>query len=383
MMNRHFKILTVIIILLSLIIIFTFSFATNLQETNRIENISNFNKYFFPLNSFSELYYLSRSIQFLPIKQFINLYNYSIEEVHYSKNIFLNNEKITANLSLSNRTSESKKLWVGYTLKNPVGEFLNFPGQEVLLDAKDRTFIDMTINRNAFSNNSFISGDYDIIFALWDRNPALEGAQRINYYKKEKIIKIYSTIETFTSLDPNNWFSREGILGRSLLTPENVFIKDHLLMIRLINNSYSGGEIRSLEKVHYGSYEISMLLPDAPTSITGFFLYKAPDYYHEIDIEIFNKKNTDILFTTYADGDVRNNTNFPIGFDPTSTFNTYRIDYYPHEVSFYINDQLIEKFTDGFSKESMYLMVNTWYPNWLDGIQQKNDQYLKIQWIRY
>jgi hypothetical protein len=53
--------------------------------------------------------------------------------VHYSKNIFLNNEKITANLSLSNRTSESKKLWVGYTLKNPVGEFLNFPGQEVLL----------------------------------------------------------------------------------------------------------------------------------------------------------------------------------------------------------------------------------------------------------
>lgn len=349
--------------------------------TNHINNISNVRDYLLPL--IKEINYLNIYFSSLPLEELTDLFSYKIDDVNYQKDLYHSGDKIIVKLNLKNIKNTTKKLWLGYSLKDPLDNYLDFPGKEVTLNGKSQKTVELTIDKNYFSNDSFISGDYDAFFALWDRNPVLKGAQRISHYEKEKAIKIYSTTETFDTFKSTQWFSRKGILGRTLLTPENIFIDNQFLNIKLPKDSYSGGEIRTLETVHYGSYEISMQLPNAPSSITGFFLYKAPDYYHEIDIEIYNRKTTEILFTTYANGAVQNNTVLPLYFDPTSTFNTYRIDYYPHEVSFYVNDQLLEKFTNGFSKEPMYLMVNTWYPSWLEGTPQKDEQYLKIQWIRY
>ena len=45
-----------------------------------------------------------------------------------------------------------------------------------------------------------------------------------------------------------------------------------------------------------------MKLPHAPTSITGFFLYRAPDLEREIDIEVFNDPTGRVMFTTYSGG---------------------------------------------------------------------------------
>jgi len=383
MINKYIKI-EMIILLISTLIIFNFnSYGNSLQNTtiNEATKVSNRTNCFYPL--IKELDFLEIYTQLLPMKKLINLYNYRIEEVNYHKNIYLISDEITTEVNLLNKNNKSKTLWLGYSLKDPLGNYLDFHGREVILNARSQNLVRLSIEKKYFSTNPVISGEYDAIFALWDKNPMLEDAQRVSHYEKENAIRIYSILETFDTLDSTQWFSRKGVLGRSSLTPENVFINDQFLNIKLSKNSYSGGEIRSLETVHYGSYEINMQLPEAPSSLTGFFLYKAPDYFHEIDIEIYNKKTTEILFTTYADGSVQNNTILPLDFDPTSTFNTYRIDYYPHEVSFYVNNQLIEKFTDNFSKEPMYLMVNTWYPKWLKGLQQKNDQHLKINWIRY
>lgn len=61
-------------------------------------------------------------------------------------------------------------------------------------------------------------------------------------------------------------------------------------MIKLPSGTTDGGEIQTKDELGFGSYEAKLKLPDAPSSITGFFLYKEPDYYHEIDIEIFNFK---------------------------------------------------------------------------------------------
>ena len=43
-------------------------------------------------------------------------------------------------------------------------------------------------------------------------------------------------------------------------------------------------------------------VPDAPSSITGFFLYAPPDYASEIDIELYNDPRGLVMFTTYAGG---------------------------------------------------------------------------------
>ncbi|SHK30356.1 Glycosyl hydrolases family 16 [Anaerobranca californiensis DSM 14826] len=183
--------------------------------------------------------------------------------------------------------------------------------------------------------------------------------------------------------DDSFWLKRDFFLGRTNLQKENVFIEDDQLHIKIPKLTLNGGEIQSKEELSFGSYEIKMKLPNAPSSITGFFLYKEPDFYHEIDIEIYNEKNTTALFTTYSDGDMQNHHSEEMSFDPTEDFNIYRIDYYPHKVSFYINGDLKVSWTEGFSLEPMRLIVNLWFPKWLEGKVPVEDKFLIIDWIRY
>ena len=185
-------------------------------------------------------------------------------------------------------------------------------------------------------------------------------ASRINEKRISNAFRIYSRVEN-----------------------SNVGTSNDKLTIKLPARTLTGEEIQSIDMVHYGSYEISMMLPDSPSSITGFFLYKAPDFHHEIDIEVFNSKEGKVLLTSYSKGKKRSEAILPLNFNPTSSFNRYRIDYYPDKLSFYINDFLIQTWSNGFSKEPMHLMVNAWYPVWLEGIAPSQDKYLIVDWIRY
>lgn len=190
--------------------------------------------------------------------------------------------------------------------------------------------------------------------------------------------------ENFYNLDENIWAVSSKTLGRSLLSPENVMVKDGFLNIRMPAETLAGGEIASQGLSAYGSYESRMKLPDAPSSITGFFLYAPPDYFYEIDIEIHNTKEGKILLTTYADGEVQNEYVGALGFDPTADFHHYRFDYTEDQLAFYVDDQVILRWDDGFPVgQPMQLMVNTWYPNWLPGTPASKDQVLYVDWIRY
>jgi len=72
-----------------------------------------------------------------------------------------------------------------------------------------------------------------------------------------------------------------------------------------------------------------------------------------------------------------------LGFDPTKEFHDYRFEYDENLVSFYIDGIFIKSWSDGFPKEGMYLMINSWYPTWLDGVIPKETQTLRVDWVRY
>jgi beta-glucanase (GH16 family) len=82
-----------------------------------------------------------------------------------------------------------------------------------------------------------------------------------------------------------------------------------------------------------------MKLPNAPSSITGFLLYKVPDYESEVDIEVFNDSTRRIMFTTYAGGRETHNVTKSLPFDPTTGFHEYRFVYAPGSVTFYADGQ--------------------------------------------
>lgn len=195
--------------------------------------------------------------------------------------------------------------------------------------------------------------------------------------------KLYTYQDDFETFNEKFWFKRSGMLGRTYLRPENIILSNGELLIKLSRNKFDGGEIQSIDELGFASYEVKMKLPDAPSSITGFFLYKEPDFYHEIDIEIYNEPKAYIVLTSYKDGEAANEHREYLDFDPTLDYHEYRIDYYSEKISFYVDDKYMYGWDEGFSKEEMHLALNAWYPKWLDGIKQKKDSFLHVDWIRY
>src|SRR5918995_411434 len=100
-----------------------------------------------------------------------------------------------------------------------------------------------------------------------------------------------------------------------------------------------------------------MQMPDAPSSITGFFLYGG-DGRAEIDIETFNEKQGKVMFTAHAEnpdgtpnltpthttnGEPGNEPPMMLPFDPTASMHTYHFDFYPNSVAFYADGQLMKE----------------------------------------
>jgi endo-1,3-1,4-beta-glycanase ExoK len=122
---------------------------------------------------------------------------------------------------------------------------------------------------------------------------------------------------------------------------------------------------------------------DAPSSITGFFLYRSPDLYSEIDIEVYNDGTGNTDFVTYADGQRTNYVGKDFRFDPSADFHTYRFDYDPDSIQFYIDGNLRQTWTDGVPSASMKHLVNTWFPSWLPGQAPDTGVATRIEWIDY
>lgn len=194
---------------------------------------------------------------------------------------------------------------------------------------------------------------------------------------------VYGKEESFEQLDSSLWAVSDKTLGRTELRPENVQVADGKLQIKMGRQTLTGGEVYTRDQQGYGIYEVSMKLPRAPSSLTGFFFYEPPDFAHEIDIEVYNSQEGIFYLTTYDQGRRSNTYEGRLGFDPTADFHRYRIDYSEAGVSFYIDDEWIRTWTKGVPKRPMRLMVNSWHPDWLEGIPANQEEILELEWIRY
>ena len=173
-------------------------------------------------------------------------------------------------------------------------------------------------------------------------------------------------------------------MERSTLDPNNVNINSGHVSIKIPAGTLDGGEIMSKNYFKYGTYRASILVAPVPGSITGFFLYRGPtNANNEIDIEIYNDGKWQIEFTTWLNGDETNTIKKPLNFDPSAEYHEYRIDFYPQEVNFFVDGQLMQKYNSGLPTEDMRLLVNTWFPGWLQGEPQLTDTYTYIDWIQY
>jgi beta-glucanase (GH16 family) len=145
----------------------------------------------------------------------------------------------------------------------------------------------------------------------------------------------------------------------------------------------NGEEIVSKDLCGEGSYSALMKLPNAPSSITGSFLYQAPDYASEIDIEIYNENSPKIMFSTYSGGSQPHAETRALPFDPTTGFYEYRFDCACGSINFYADGKLMKTWKDGLPSNSMKLYVNAWYPKRLAGKKPAKDKYVLVDRIQH
>ncbi|QIN77570.1 family 16 glycosylhydrolase [Rubrobacter marinus] len=229
-------------------------------------------------------------------------------------------------------------------------------------------------------------GYYAARVSVWSEDPEA-GAERLDNREEESAFRVSEAPpEEFAEGGalPAGWKATDRKLGRGKIRSENVSMEDGKVRLALPAGTVSGGEIES-EKLHRpGSmYTARMKVPDAPSSITGFFLYEPPDLESEIDIEIFNEPSGKILFTTYADGEQTHTEEKKLPFDPTEDFHDYAFFYGEDSVVFYVDGEEMQRYEGGIPDEPMQLYVNSWFPTWLETQIPATDKYAYVEWIEH
>ena len=106
--------------------------------------------------------------------------------------------------------------------------------------------------------------------------------------------------DEFASFDARRWITITRPFGHGAVDAANVSVSNGALDMKLPAGTLDGGELRTASLYRFGTVRARLRVANAPTSLTAFFLYKAPDYQSEIDIEIFNDTTRRIMFTTYS-----------------------------------------------------------------------------------
>jgi len=86
-----------------------------------------------------------------------------------------------------------------------------------------------------------------------------------------------SFVDDFLTFDDTRWTKEDHMLGRIYLNPQTSPSPTRTRGSRY-RPPRCRAELRSNELYHHGSYSSRMKLPDVPSSITGFFLHRAPDH---------------------------------------------------------------------------------------------------------
>jgi endo-1,3-1,4-beta-glycanase ExoK len=189
--------------------------------------------------------------------------------------------------------------------------------------------------------------------------------------------------DDFDTFNSNRWIKSDHIMGRTDFDPANAVVNNGQLRLKIPAGTTDGAEIESMNYYGYGIYRARIRTADAPTSVTGFFLYRSPDLYAEIDVEIYNDGSGNVDFVTYANGQRTHHAAQQFAFNPSADFHTYRFDYNAGSLDFYVDGDLVQSWTDGIPDASMKLLVNTWFPTWLAGEAPDTQRATRVDWISY
>lgn len=161
---------------------------------------------------------------------------------------------------------------------------------------------------------------------------------------------------------PINFLVGEGQVAKLTLQRENLGVRN-----------YSSASICTKRKYLYGEFGAVIKASNAPGVITGLFLHRNSPR-QEIDIEILGKDTTKILLNVYYNpgsdgakleyGYRGTPVLVDLGFDASDDYHQYRIEWYPGQIRWFVDNLLIyERFEWGptpIPHLPMQFHVNLW-----------------------
>lgn len=279
--------------------------------------------------------------------------------------VLLRGAEAISTLTLEGAARAGGSLWIGYSVQDPRGEWHDVPARRVTIPASgERVTAEMAWSIPSSAPHGF----YRVVMAVWTAPPSAPGAARLLSTDRRDAFRVAPTRNAGDRLDSERWERGEHPLGREGVARGNVRPTAQGIELVLPPGGYSGAELRTVGRVGHGRYTARLRAPDAPGSFTAFFLYQdVPEGNDEIDIEIFNDGTRRALLNAWVGGELVNQAEVVLPFDPATGFHDYTIDHRPDLLTFSADGTELARFTDRLPGAPMKVMLNAWWPKWLSG----------------
>lgn len=279
-------------------------------------------------------------------------------------------------LVVENGGERSVTFWVGYSLQAPDGAWIDVPAREVHLGARASTTERMTWPVPFKSRVA--PGAYRVIMAVWTGPPGSPGSTRLATADRRSAFAI--SIDRVSSDPSSPWRAASHALGRGRMRPEEVRPEGEGFRLRLTANRCDGAEVRTSTRFGFGEYSARMRTPNAPGSLSAFFLYAdTPGGNDEIDIEIHNDGTHRAILTGWLAGKESKNAEIVLPFDPTAGFHTYTIRWVAEGLTFLADGRELAVWRGRYPRQPMRVMANVWWPTWLTCTPLESDRELIIE----
>jgi endo-1,3-1,4-beta-glycanase ExoK len=159
------------------------------------------------------------------------------------------------------------------------------------------------------------------------------------------------------------------------------------------NAPYASGEYRRNILTGYGLYQASFKSAKASGTVSSFFTYTGPSDgqpWDEIDIEILGKNTTQMQANYFTNGTGGHETIINLGFDSSTGFHTYGIEYRATYIKWYVDGNLV--LTENGSRgalpsHNMKMMMNLWagtgVDSWLGTFSYPGALHQQFDWVKY
>lgn len=294
---------------------------------------------------------------------------------------------VTSSILIKNTGNIRWKFWIVCSVRDKTGEWFEIPLDTVTLNPLE-TSKQIKSSWKVPSDKIIVSGSYLSRALIWKSDPAVPGAVQLDIDEIPDAFEAFNFFDNFNTLDNNRWIASHKLSpGYGRFNRTNIFVNDGILYVKFPKFTKDGGEIKTVApaKYKYGTYRASIKTPlQLPGTYTTFFLYESANF-DEIDIEIWNDGTGRVDFNIWLKGIQKFSSQVILPFNPGEKFHEYRIDYYPDEVSFWIDNIKIKSTSDilQIPQAITNIYLSGWWPKWMTGDAAAIDNFAQYEWVMH